>query len=445
MRSIADFPPVQRLRMHLGFGQFHPLLHKQSRTRTPPRFSGGIGATLCLLVLSFFFSPPDALSTAGPPVKIRMVGEPRYAVPRDLFRGEIRITVGVEAEITNFNLKGEGWVIQSLDAPARTSLRERESMNIPFTATPGEPITPLLFSFDLNGQPVQTQFDISKKAYDRLMNPPPIRPEPGSAQQPFPGVDRDRAQPGPAPSDKGKESVMCQAVFDELRRIRKEIKSLRSEIADTRRMVETSLGREGSGSPVSKITMSLGNRPVLGDRDAPVTIVEFSDYDCPFSQRFYEETFPELKRKWIDTGKIRYFVRPFPLSTRAEARHATAAALCAETHGAFWTLHDFLFKAQGRFKSVSWKNVAENAGLKSETFLNCMADQGSASRIEKEKAEAAALGIKETPAFVMGRTSRDGVVEGELIEGINSIDYFDNKLSTLSAARPAKGSPAAKD
>ena len=445
MRSTADFPPLQRLGMHLDFGQFISAFHERKRKKTPPRLSGGIGALLSLLALSLLISPPDSMATAGPPVKIRMVGEPRYAVPGDPFRGEIRITVGVEAELTNFQLQGEGWAIQSLDVPARKSVGEGVSLNIPFTATPGEPITPLLFSFDLNGQPVQTQFDISKKAYDRLLNPPPIRPEPGSAQQPFPGVDRERAQPGPAPSDKGKESVLCQAVFDELRRIRKEIESLRSEIADTRRMVETSLGREGSGSPAGKISMSIGDLPVLGHRDAPVTVVEFSDYDCPFSQRFYEETFPELKRKWIDAGKVRYVVRPLPLSTRTEARHATAAALCAENQGPFWTLHDLLFKAQGRFKNMSWESVAEKVGLKREPFMQCVAGQGSASRIEKEKAEAAALGIRETPAFVIGRTSRDGVVEGELVQGMNPIGYFDKKLSTMSSARPAQGSPAGRD
>lgn len=408
------------------------------RTMALPFFLGLLLGMSALL-------PASVFSTVGMPVKIRLLGDPRPAVTGEAFSVAIRVTVGIHADLSGFSIEDEYWKVVSFDAPSTVSLKEKESIVLNLVVTPKDARQPLVLIFEMNGNPIRKAFDLSQETFDRRMNPPPLRPEPGTDQQPFPGVDRERAQPGPAPSDKGRDSVMCQAVFDELRKIRKELEVLRSEVADTRRMVETSLGPEGPRSSDEKIHLSVGDRSVLGDRDAPVTIIEFSDYDCPYSQKFFAETFPELKKKWIDTGTVRYVVRTVPFSTRSQAKTAGVAAFCAGLQGGFWPIHELLFRSQGRFKETSWESFASKTGLKTENFTKCMADQASASRIEKEREDATTLGIKETPAFVIGRTSKEGLVEGDLIQGIKPLEYFEKKISALNPMRSTKGSRGGKN
>src|SRR5262249_28915851 len=97
------------------------------------------------------------------------------------------------------------------------------------------------------------------------------------------------------------------------------------------------------GQPAQEITrakMSLDGMAMLGSKDAPLTMVEFTDYQCPFCQRFHVMTFSELKRQYIDTGKMRFFSRDLPLDFHPNAMRAAQAARCANDQGQFWTLRD---------------------------------------------------------------------------------------------------------
>ena len=89
--------------------------------------------------------------------------------------------------------------------------------------------------------------------------------------------------------------------------------------------------------------IGIGGNPALGDPAAPVTIVEFIDYQCPYCQGYAKNTFPRLKASYIDTGKVRYVARDFPLAKHERARPAAIAAACAGEQGWFWEMHDALF------------------------------------------------------------------------------------------------------
>ncbi len=98
--------------------------------------------------------------------------------------------------------------------------------------------------------------------------------------------------------------------------------------------------------PGQAISVSEDDDPMLGDPGAPVTIIEFSDFQCPFCQKFHSETFPQIKKTYIDTGKVRFVYRDFPLSFHPGAQPAAEAAECAHAQGKFWEMHEALFSEQ---------------------------------------------------------------------------------------------------
>ena len=89
-----------------------------------------------------------------------------------------------------------------------------------------------------------------------------------------------------------------------------------------------------------------------GDEDAPVTIVEWSDFECPFCTRFYTETLGKLEEKYINTGKVKFVYRDFPLGFHANAQKAAEAAECAGEQGKYWEMHDKLFEKQAEWSEA---------------------------------------------------------------------------------------------
>ncbi|UCD02943.1 MAG: DsbA family protein, partial [Candidatus Aenigmatarchaeota archaeon] len=110
---------------------------------------------------------------------------------------------------------------------------------------------------------------------------------------------------------------------------------------------------------------------VKGDENAPVTIIEYSDFECPFCARFWEQTLPEIEENYIKTGKVKLIYRDFPLGFHANAQKAAEASECAGEQGKFWEYHDVLYDT--RALSVSdLKQHAKDLGLDSTKFDSCL-------------------------------------------------------------------------
>ena len=164
---------------------------------------------------------------------------------------------------------------------------------------------------------------------------------------------------------------------------------------------------------------------VLGKSDAPVTMVEFTDYQCPFCGRFEANTFPEIKKNFIDTGKMRLIVRDLPLEgLHPFAMKAAQAVHCAADQGKFWEMHDLLFKNQNKLDADSLTGYAsKDLGLNADTFKKCMADGKHLKEIGAEAKYAQSLGITGTPTFIVGKTAGDSV-EGHLVVGALPYENF---------------------
>jgi len=164
---------------------------------------------------------------------------------------------------------------------------------------------------------------------------------------------------------------------------------------------------------------------VLGKSDAPLTMVEFTDYQCPFCGRFEATTFPEIKKAYIDTGKMRLIVRDLPLEgLHPYAMKAAQAAHCASDQGKFWEMKELLFKNQNKLDADSLAGYAtKDLALNPDLFKKCMAEGKHLKEISAEAKYAQSLGITGTPTFIVGKTAGDSV-EGRVIVGALPYENF---------------------
>jgi protein-disulfide isomerase len=148
----------------------------------------------------------------------------------------------------------------------------------------------------------------------------------------------------------------------------------------------------------------IDNAPILGDANAPVTIVEFSDFQCPFCASFFNETLPQLQKDYIDTGKAKLIYKNLPITNiHPYAERAAEAAECAEKQGKFWEYHDTLFKNQQTWASENataiFKKYASNLGLNATEFDNCLDSNKYSSEISKDLQDGQNAGVTGTPTF----------------------------------------------
>jgi len=158
------------------------------------------------------------------------------------------------------------------------------------------------------------------------------------------------------------------------------------------------------------ISVSLDDDPVKGDPDAPITIVEFSDFQCPFCARFFTETLPLIEKNYIETGKVKLVYRDFPLpDIHQNAIPAAIAAECADDQGMFWEYHDKIFENQIQWEDLDKQNVvrtfeqfAKELGLDTESFNTCLESAKYLEEVQNDLNDGVSYGVAGTPGFFIG-------------------------------------------
>ena len=151
--------------------------------------------------------------------------------------------------------------------------------------------------------------------------------------------------------------------------------------------------------PAGRQQIDLDDDPFLGDENAPVTIVSFEDYQCPFCQRSFQQTFPLLMKDYIDTGKVKYVYRDFPLSFHPEAQAAAEASECADDQGKFWEYHDALFENQQTLGSSLYTQLANQLGLDVKEFDSCLSSGKFRQEVQADFSYGSSVGVSGTPTF----------------------------------------------
>ena len=170
--------------------------------------------------------------------------------------------------------------------------------------------------------------------------------------------------------------------------------------------------------------------PFLGKKDAPVTVVEYTDYQCSFCQRFHIATFPDLKKHYIDTGKIRFYSRDMPLDFHQNAMKAAEAARCAGDQNQFWALRDLLVANANKLDPIAVQGYAEKLAMDQAVFKSCLENHKYAPVVKANLEEAARIGLEGTPSFVVGKSTPEGVT-GTLIVGAQPFAAFESEINKL--------------
>jgi protein-disulfide isomerase len=157
------------------------------------------------------------------------------------------------------------------------------------------------------------------------------------------------------------------------------------------------------------------NDHVKGDANAPVTIVEWSDFECPFCARFYSDTLNQIEEEYIKTGKVKLVYKDFPLSFHPQAQKAAEAAECAGDQGKYWEMHDLLFDNGVQGGVASFKENAKTLGLNTGEFNSCLDSGEKASGVQADMALGGQSGIQGTPGFI---------INGQLVSGAQPFTVF---------------------
>jgi protein-disulfide isomerase len=212
------------------------------------------------------------------------------------------------------------------------------------------------------------------------------------------------------------------------------------EILDELRQIRQLLEKQAENKPggpaaPTKAKLHLEGAPMLGSKDAPITMVEFTDYQCPFCQRFHLQVYGELKKNFIDTGKVRFFSRDLPLdSLHPNATRAAQAGRCAGDQGQFWQLRDIMGSHPEALDMDSLVRDALSLHLDAQGFRTCVESGKYKEAVQGDVLEAMKIGADGTPAFVVGKSTPDGV-DGDLIVGAQPYNLFDEKFKQLAAAK----------
>ena len=148
--------------------------------------------------------------------------------------------------------------------------------------------------------------------------------------------------------------------------------------------------------------------PVLGNPDAKLTMIEFSDFQCSFCKRHHEQTFPELKAKYFDPGLVKLIFKDFPLAFHENAQPAAEAGQCAFEQGKFWEYQDKLFENQEKLDKTSLKKYAGEIDLNQARFDSCLDSGKYRQRVNDDAALGQKIGVKGTTSFLIGDTLVDG-------------------------------------
>jgi len=222
-------------------------------------------------------------------------------------------------------------------------------------------------------------------------------------------------------ADKGITHEQADEILKELRQIRELLEKQGAPAQQA-----------GAGQQqITHANVSIEGAYTMGSKDAPLTMVEFNDFQCPYCQRFHVQTFAELKKNYIDTGKLLFVSRDLPLDFHPNALQAAQAGRCAGEQGQFWAMRDRMNSNPDKLDMASLATFALDLKLNVGTFRSCVESGKYKNAIHNDSETAEKIGANGTPSFVLGRSTPQGV-DGELIIGAMPYEVFDQKIKALA-------------
>jgi protein-disulfide isomerase len=231
------------------------------------------------------------------------------------------------------------------------------------------------------------------------------------------------------------EKQSDDSIAEELRLIRQVME--RQQFATTPAAVP---GYPSTPSPLPNARLSIAGLPVLGKPDAPLTLVEFADYQCPYCKAFHTSVFEHLRKDWIDTGKLRFVSYDFPLDIHPSAERAALAAWCAGEQTDYWPMRNLLLANSDAFElDAILANARQVPQLDMDQFSACMKAEKYSMDIKDRAGLAISRGISGTPTFLIARSSGD-VADGVLMVGTQPYSALQDLMEAVLGAKPFSSS-----
>jgi protein-disulfide isomerase len=210
--------------------------------------------------------------------------------------------------------------------------------------------------------------------------------------------------------------------------------AMQKDLAEIKRMLQHVPPRV-QPRPFQPLDIDIAGAASRGAKDAPVTIIEFTDYQCPYCGHYVRQTLPEILKNYVDAGKVRYLIRDMPLTNiHPYAQKAAEAARCAGIQGKYWAMHDVLFKNQAHLKSDELVTHAKAAGLDLPQFTHCLDGNLQAQEVQHSIKSGRQAGVSGTPTFFLGRTNKqtpDKLHATQMIRGTRPVMIFKQAIEAL--------------
>lgn len=243
--------------------------------------------------------------------------------------------------------------------------------------------------------------------------------------------------PGDASKGAVKQTVAARPVRgtgagdDVQREILSELRQIRALLEKEQQPAAQAVVAAAPGAPAAAEKAKVSTTGFeIGNKNAPITIVEFADYQCPFCRQFHTTVFEQLKKDYIDTGKVRFVSRDLPLDFHPNAASAALAARCAGEQDRYWEMRNALITHSDNLGAATLAGYAQSVGLDLVRFNACLEKRTYSESINQDLADATSAGILGTPSFVIGPTEGRSVY-GEKLIGAQSYETFERILASL--------------
>lgn len=228
----------------------------------------------------------------------------------------------------------------------------------------------------------------------------------------------------------------------EIQSIKASQQQLQKDVDEIKKILQAAVNPAAAPDKAVNAVVNIAGEPVKGNKDARLTLIEFSEYQCPFCSRHVQNTFPQLDKEYVQTGKVKYVFRDLPLeSIHKNAFKASEAAHCAgeQGDGKFWPMHDRLFANQQTLELAKLPEHATAIGLDAKKLQACLESGKYAAEIRKDIAEAERLGVSATPTtlIAVSQPNDPNVKVVKVIRGAQNFAVFKASLDELLAPAPA--------
>ena len=223
------------------------------------------------------------------------------------------------------------------------------------------------------------------------------------------------------------------AQSNDVESLRKEVEALKAsqeamkkDLEEIREFLRVATGGKFGAPPIEGQTVDLSGAPARGQESAPITLVEVSDYHCPYCRRHFQQTQPQINSSYIDQGKVRHVFLHYPIDQlHPEAFRSHEAASCAAEQGKFWELHAKLFESPAR----SVDQIVERAsavGLDANALKSCIESGKYSTAVRESVKRMQQLGVDSTPMFLIGMTPKNGEPMKilKVVRGAHPFDQF---------------------